>query len=124
MEMFDHLQQAYPDTVVDIGGSGYDLHKELPPEIESCPPDYSLYPRNKSSIGFASRGCLRTTKTCPWCIVPLKEGFYHRTQHPSDWYNPSYKKITFLDNNILADKPYFYEIIDWCIEKKLEVWFT
>ena len=59
-EMFDYLHESYPDTVVDIGGSGYDLTKKLPTEIESCPPDYSLYQRNKSSIGFSSRGCIKS----------------------------------------------------------------
>jgi hypothetical protein len=120
-EMFDYLRESYPDTAIDIGGSGYDLHKELPPEIEACPPDYSPYPRNRSSIGFSSRGCVRS---CSFCVVPEKEGFFRRTQHPREWYNPQYKKITFLDNNILVDKKWFFEITDWCMEKKLEVWFT
>jgi hypothetical protein len=109
---------------IDIGGSGYDLHKELPPEIEEMKPDYSLYPDNDYSIGFSSRGCLRTTKTCPWCIVPIKEGRSRRTQHPKEWFNEKYDKIVFLDNNALADKDWFIEVTDWCIEKDLSVWFT
>jgi hypothetical protein len=119
-EKFDYLHESFPDTIVDIGGSGYDLEKKLPPEIEACPPDYSLYPKNISSIGFASRGCIRN---CSFCIVRQKEGYYHQTQHPSQWYNPAYKRIVFLDNNILADKTYFMELTDWCMEKNLEVWF-
>jgi hypothetical protein len=123
-EMFSDLSSSFPNTIVDIGGSGVDLKKTLPPEIEACAPDYSIYPRNKSSIGFSSRGCIRTTKTCPWCIVPVKEGFYFRTQHPELWYNPAFKKITFLDNNALVDKPWFMTVTSWCIEKNLKVWFT
>lgn len=100
------------------------MKKELPPEIEAMKPDYSLYPENKYSIDFSSRGCLRNTTTCSWCIVPVKEGKYHRTQHAKDWFCEKYDKIVFLDNNALADPDYFIEITDWCIEKGLSVWFT
>jgi hypothetical protein len=106
---------------VDVGGSGYDLQKTLPPEIENMKPDYSLYPDNDSSIGFASRGCFRK---CGFCIVDQKEGAYKRAQHPSKWFDPKFKKITFLDNNILIDKEWFSEITDWCISQKLEVQFN
>jgi hypothetical protein len=120
----DHLSSAYPGIGIGIGGSGYDLHKTLPDEIENLKPDYSLYPEFDYSIGFSSRGCIRSTKTCPFCIVPIKEGKFRRVAHPEEWYNPEYDKIVFLDNNILADKEYFMEITAWCIEKKLKVWFT
>jgi hypothetical protein len=70
--MFDGLRDRYPSIVFDIGGSGYDLKKELPPEVEILKPDYSLYPKNDYSIGFSSRCCIRSTKTCPFCVVPVK----------------------------------------------------
>src|SRR5665647_2530629 len=35
----DHLSSAYPDIDIDIGGSGYDLKKELPSEISTSPTD-------------------------------------------------------------------------------------
>jgi hypothetical protein len=117
--VLDDVAQQYPDT--DIGGSGYDLQKELPPEIEAMKPDYSLYPTNDASIGFSSRGCFRK---CHFCIVPEKEGKFRRTQHPSEWYNPMFKKIIFHDNNILADKEWFMEVTSWCMERKLEMWFN
>jgi len=41
--VLDYLLSAYPGADIDIGGSGYDLRKELPPEIECMQPDYSLY---------------------------------------------------------------------------------
>ena len=84
-------------------------------------PDYTLYPEFDYSIGFSSRGCIRTTTTCPWCIVPIKEGRFRRVAHPSEWYNPAYSKIVLLDNNILADKAWFLQITDWCAEKNLNV---
>jgi hypothetical protein len=45
----DEFVLQHPDFVIDIGGSGYDLTKELPPEIENLKPDYSLYPNNDTS---------------------------------------------------------------------------
>jgi hypothetical protein len=120
--VLDGVAQQYPD--IDIGGSGYDLEKELPPEIEELKSDYSLYPENDRSYGFSSRGCIRNNKTCPWCVVPEKEHFFRRAQHPSEWFCEDYDKIVFLDNNILADPAWFFEITDWCLSKKLKIWFT
>jgi hypothetical protein len=117
--VLDGVAQQYPD--IDIGGSGYDLQKELPDEIENVAPDYSLYPGNDASIGFSSRGCFRK---CGFCIVEQKEGAFRRAQHPREWHNPRFKKITFLDNNILADKDWFLEVTDWCMERKLEIQFN
>ena len=34
------------------GGTGYKDFGSLPPEIEACPPDYTLYPQWKSAIGL------------------------------------------------------------------------
>jgi hypothetical protein len=70
----DDFISRYPEIDIDIGGSGYDLHKTLPDEIENMRPDYFLYPEFDYSIGFSSRGCTRNTKTCPFCVVPIKEG--------------------------------------------------
>ena len=117
----DDLVEQYPDLEIDIGGSGYDLKKELPPEIEAMRPDYTLYPEFDYSIGFSSRGCFRK---CHFCIVHEKEGNFRRVQHPQQWYNPKFRKITFLDNNILADKEWFMQIADWCLSKGLKAWFT
>ena len=117
--VLEDVAQQYPD--IDIGGSGYDLHKELPPEIENMKPDYTLYPETDASIGFSSRGCFRK---CGFCIVHEKEGAFRRTQHPSEWFDPKFRKITFFDNNILVDKEWFMEVTEWCTEKKLEVQFN
>jgi hypothetical protein len=119
--VLDYLISKHPDIDIDIGGSGYDLKKELPPEIETLKPDYSLYPEFDYSIGFSSRGCFRD---CGFCIVRAKEGRFRKVAHPETWYNPKYKKIVFLDNNILTNRKHFMRITDWCIEKGLSVWFT
>lgn len=69
----DGLHLMYPDAEIDIGGSGYDLHKSLPQEIEDLSPDYSLYPDCDTYYGFVSRGCIRN---CHFYIVPKKEGMF------------------------------------------------
>jgi hypothetical protein len=119
--LVDGLQFFYPDAKIIVGGSGYDLHSKLPDEIECMKPDYSLYLECDYSIGFSTRGCIRK---CHFCIVPEKEGAFKRVQHPEEWYNPEFDKIMFLDNNILADKDWFFEVTNWCIEHDLKVWFT
>jgi radical SAM superfamily enzyme YgiQ (UPF0313 family) len=64
------------------GGSGVSLTLRLPPEIESLPPDYSLYPElGKCAIGFLTRGC---PFNCAFCVVPIKEG---RTIRFPAWIN-------------------------------------
>jgi hypothetical protein len=117
----DYLLFQHPEIDIDIGGSGYDLQKELPPEIENMKPDYNLYSEFDYSIGFSSRGCFRA---CDFCVVPEKEGMFRKVNHPENWYNPEYKKIVFLDNNILTNRKWFMKVTSWCIAKKLSVWFT
>jgi hypothetical protein len=117
----DGLKFFYPGAKIIIGGSGYDLRSRLPDEIESMMPDYSLYPECDYSMGFSTRGCFRS---CHFCIVPEKEGNFKRVQHPAEYHNPEFQQIMFLDNNILADKEWFFEVTQWCIDQGLKVWFT
>jgi hypothetical protein len=120
--LIDSLANEYTDNPpeIDAGGSGYDITKVLPLDVEACSPDYSIYPENDSSYGFSSRGCVRR---CGFCIVKDKEGSYRRTDHPEKWHNPSFSQITFLDNNILSDPEYFFELTDWCLSKGLTIRF-
>lgn len=113
--MADGLRFLYPDAELDIGGSGYDLKKVLPPEIECMSPDYTLYPDNDSYYGFTTRGCIRH---CPFCIVHDKEGSFRRIYDTADSAIQNIKgkellsNFTFLDNNILADKEWFIQLCD------------
>ncbi len=123
---------------IDIGGTGWDLKKELPAEIESCKPDYDLYTldvvlrMNKSGsargvktkeshlkhcadivnmgFGFSSRGCVRN---CEFCFVPQKEGAIRQASPISEIINPRSNIITLLDNNMTADR--------LCVEKLTEI---
>lgn len=117
----DGLHTFYPNAKIDIGGGGVDLHKNLPKEVDLMMPDYSLYPECDFDLGFTTRGC---TRKCYFCVVPEKEGKFHIHQHPSEFHDPSHKSIVFLDNNILADKDWFFEVTDWCIENKMKVDFN
>lgn len=53
-------QMLPPDTIK--GGTGYGILDELPPEVDTMFPDYSLYPDCDHAIGFLTRGCIRK---CP-----------------------------------------------------------
>lgn len=83
----------------EAGGSALDINKVLPDEIEHIMPDYTLYPHSDFSMGFTSRGCPRK---CPWCLVPNKEGNIKAWADPREFYNPAYRRMLILDNNLFA----------------------
>ena len=112
------LRKMFYDTEVCIGGSGYDLNQRMPIGVDLIRPDYSLYPDMDYSLGFTTRGCIRD---CYFCIVREKEGYLRRVQHPREFHNPEFKDIVLLDNNILADKPWFMTVTDWILEEDLHV---
>ena len=109
-----------------LGGTGWDFETVLPPEIENAAPDYGLYTPDlvyqrtnggvgsretkmkkatllaESGLGFLYRGCSRTEKSCPWCVVPKKEGGLQRVAEIDDLMNPGAEMLTLLDNNLLA----------------------
>lgn len=114
------IARMYPDAKVDVGGSGVDLSKTLPPEVDRMMPDYSLYGIDYD-LGFTSRGCDRE---CPFCIVTPKEGRFHRYQHPSEFHDRGHRKAMWLDNNVLLDKPWFYEVTEWAMAEGVSVSFN
>lgn len=108
--------QPYAD--VEIGGSGVDISKKLPSEIQACEKDYSLYGKNRA-IGFISRGCIRS---CPWCIVHQKEGKLRRVATAEQVVN-GYREAIFLDNNFLA-LPDCKSDLEWLIQNKTKIDFN
>lgn len=92
--------ECIQSDVIIKGGSGYDLDKKLPNEIEYTYPDYSLYPQYKYAVGFLTRGCSRG---CPFCIVNKKEGSSHKVADLSNFWNGQ-KEIKLLDPNLLESK--------------------
>lgn len=102
------------------GGSGFDISVKLPDTIEFMKPDYDLYP-SEYSMGFSSRGCNRN---CYFCIVPSKEGKFKRWQHPKEFYDERFKKLVLLDNNILFDRDWAIEILNWCVDNNIKLDMT
>lgn len=128
----EKLIQKYGD-LIDIGGTGWDIHKVLDDEIEHMKPDYDLYSAEdiasrmkgigtkahklkkateivSAGMGFTSRGCVRA---CNFCFVPKKEGNFHQVAEIKDLINPKSNILILHDNNLTAD-PY-------CIDKLHEI---
>ena len=99
-----------------IGGSGISLGTWLPDGIEHIMPDYSLYPNAAFSMGYTSRGCIRN---CPFCVVRLKEGCIKAWADIREFFNPSFKRLLLLDNNIFAS-PNCVETFKNLIELQVE----
>ncbi len=89
---------VYKNDKVVCGGTGFDVEKKLPDEIEECEPDYSIYPHCNYSIQYFSRGCIRK---CGFCIVREKEGFIKPVKPMK--LNPKGKWIEIFDNNFFAN---------------------
>ncbi len=88
------------DTV--RGGTGYrdiPIDRELPEEMDSMFPDYSIYPECDYAIGYLTRGC---TNHCRWCVVPDKEGKIRPYRKWQDIVRHDTDKLLLMDNNILA----------------------
>lgn len=128
----EHLVEMYGSRI-EIGGTGWDIHKELEPQIEKIKPDYDLYTimdiagrmrgigtrEHKvqkateivnAGMGFTSRGCIRN---CGFCFVPKKEGSFRDVAEIKDLLNPRSNILILHDNNFTAD-PY-------CIDKLHEI---
>jgi len=106
---------------VKVGGSGYDLTSKLIEPVEHIMPDYPLYPSMNYSLGFTTRGCQRK---CEFCIVPEKEGGITENADIYEFWNPKYRDIVLLDNNILALPAHFFKVAQQIKEKKLRVDFN
>lgn len=98
---FTPENEYLPSTTIR-GGTGYrdiPLSQTLPHEIDTCYPDYSIYPECDYAIGYLTRGCPRK---CRWCVVPSKEGGIHQYSKWQDVVRSDTDKLTLMDNNILA----------------------
>lgn len=107
---------------VERGGTGYDLRKELPKEIDDCTPDYSIYPQldKKIAYGFLTRGC---PNKCAWCVVPIKEGKVKPYRDVEEIAIEGRTNLILMDNNILASD-YGLEQIEKIVRKGYRVDFN
>lgn len=85
---------------MEIGGSAWDLKKNLPAEVERCQPDYSFY-GYEHSIGFLMRGC---RFRCSFCDVPKKEGRPKPNNTVAEiWTQRSSNFVVLLDNDFFGN---------------------
>ena len=97
----DYPYPINADQVIK-GGTGYDIHSKLSPEIEFIAPDYDLYQVPKdTAYGFITRGC---PNKCKWCVVPQKEGKITPYMDIEDIAVNGRNKVILMDNNILASE--------------------
>lgn len=96
--LFDFTDKGYVSKDMICGGTGFDVSSRLPPEIEACDLDYSIFPNCDYSIIWFSRGCIRN---CPFCVVRRKEGYIHPVKPKN--LNPNGKYIKVMDNNFFAN---------------------
>jgi hypothetical protein len=121
-KIFSYTQDFYyyPEGIEIVkGGSGYiGNYTVLPDEIEHICPDYSIYTGMDYSMGFITRGCIRT---CNFCIVPKKEGYIRANADIDEFLR--HKNLVCLDNNILASK-HGLKQIEKIIDRKIKVDFN
>lgn len=114
----------YPVNCDDVrrGGTGYDVHKVLPDEIDRFKPDYSIYPQipKDTAYGFLTRGC---PNKCKWCVVPRKEGNIHPYMDVEEIAVDGRTKLILMDNNVLASD-YGLSQIEKIVDKGYRVDFN
>jgi len=105
------------------GGTGYDIHSQLPDEIDRLQPDYSIYPNipRDTAYGFLTRGC---PNRCPWCVVPRKEGKIRPYMDCDEIAIEGRTKLVLMDNNILAAGDYAVSQLEKIIERGYRVDFN
>jgi len=105
---------------IEKGGTGYDLEKKLPDEIDSIFPDYLLYDIKDTAYGYLTRGCPRK---CDFCIVSEKEGNKTEQKYKLNQFWNGQKNIKLLDPNITA-APNFIDLMGELAETKAKIDFT
>ena len=93
--LFNFTNKAGVPDRAECGGTGYDVVKKLPFDVD-C--DYSIYPDCEKSIVWFSRGCVRN---CPFCVVRRKEGKIRPVEMKR--LNPKGKTVVVQDNNFFAN---------------------
>lgn len=106
--VIENYRGLCPDLVV--GGTGYDLTRKLPIEIEHMKP--------KINYGFTLRGCIRR---CSFCMVWKAEGRPHIVGDIYDIWDGENKWVVLYDNNPYADIDHFEKICKQIIKENIAV---
>ena len=113
------LGRYYGESLT-LGGSGVDIHRRLPANINNISPDYDFYPElGDRAIGFLTRGC---PFRYAFCIVPVKEG-QPRQVSDLDTLLAGRRKLILLDDNILSH-PNAVDLLEKMACRHIQVNFT
>ena len=107
---------------IEKGGTGYDIAKALPVDIDRMQPDYTLYPQidSKTAYGFLTRGC---PNHCKWCVVPRKEGTIAPYMDVEEIAINRRNSLILMDNNVLASD-YGLKQLEKIVQLKLHIDFN
>lgn len=113
----------YSFTELVKGGTGYDIHSQLPKEIDQLQPLYDIFPwvPEDTAYGFLTRGC---SNKCFWCVVPKKEGYIHPYMDVDEIAIDGRKNLVLMDNNILAAGDYAKEQLRKIIDRGYRIDFN
>ena len=105
------------------GGTGYDIYKRLPDEIDKLQPLYAMYPwlPKNQAVGKLTEGC---PNKCFWCVVPKKEGRIRPYMDIEEIAIEGRTHVVLMDNNILAAGDYAKEQLQKIIDLGLHIDFN
>ena len=121
-KIFSFTGDNLPEYVIR-GGTGFDVAKKLPSNIEE---DHGggwfLYPNYPNHIGFSERGC---RLKCSFCVVPEKDGTPKEVATIQDLLtNPHGEdRLVLLDDDFLGH-PKCEDVFQELIDRKLKVCFS
>lgn len=108
---------------LEKGGTGYDIYKRLPDEIDRLQPLYELFPwlPPTHAYGKLTEGC---PNKCFWCVVPKKEGYIRPYMDIEQIAIEGRTHVVLMDNNILAAGKYAVEQLQKIIDLGLHIDFN
>lgn len=108
---------------LEKGGTGYDIRKCLPDEIDRLQPWYPLFPwlPKNQAVGSLTKGC---PNKCPWCVVPTKEGRIRPYMDIEEIAIEGRDHVVLMDNNILATGDYAKQQLQKIIDLGLHIDFN
>lgn len=108
---------------LEKGGTGYDIYKRLPDEIDCLQPLYELFPwlPPTHAYGKLTEGC---PNKCFWCVVPKKEGYIRPYMDIEQIAIEGRTHVVLMDNNILAAGAYAVEQLQKIIDLGLHIDFN
>lgn len=108
---------------LEKGGTGYDIYKRLPDDIDCLQPLYELFPwlPPTHAYGKLTEGC---PNKCFWCVVPKKEGYIRPYMDIEQIAIEGRTHVVLMDNNILAAGAYAVEQLQKIIDLGLHIDFN